>query len=71
MADTANDNETPDPLSDGRLCGTIVEAGKVLGIGKSAAYEGARQGQIPTIKVGRRRVVPWARFLRMIEGEGA
>lgn len=37
---------------------TIPEAAKVLGIGRSAAYEAARTGQIPTIKIGKRILVP-------------
>lgn len=37
---------------------TVPEAGKILGIGRSVAYEAARSGQIPTIRVGRRILVP-------------
>ncbi|MDA0338378.1 MAG: helix-turn-helix domain-containing protein, partial [Proteobacteria bacterium] len=33
---------------------TITETAKRLGIGRSAAYEAARTGQIPTIKIGKR-----------------
>jgi excisionase family DNA binding protein len=37
---------------------TVVEAAKVLGIGRGAAYEAARTGKLPTIRVGRRILVP-------------
>ncbi len=36
---------------------TITEAAKLLGIGRSAAYEAARRGDLPTLSFGRRRVV--------------
>jgi excisionase family DNA binding protein len=37
---------------------TVPEAGELLGLGRSAAYEAVRRGDIPSIKLGRRRVVP-------------
>jgi hypothetical protein len=39
---------------------TVPQAVRVLGIGKSAGYEAARTGQIPTLRFGRRLVVPTA-----------
>ena len=47
---------------------TVVEAGKVLGIGRSAAYEAARRGDIPTLRIGRRVVVPAKALERLLEG---
>jgi hypothetical protein len=38
-------------------------AGRALGLGRNSTFEGARTGEIETIKVGRRRPVPTA-FLR-------
>jgi len=43
---------------EGRLTVTIEEAASVLGLGRSAAYEAARRGEIPTRRLGRRIVVP-------------
>ena len=40
------------------LVWTIPEAAKKLGIGRNTAYEAARRGQIPTIKIGKRLLVP-------------
>jgi excisionase family DNA binding protein len=37
---------------------SVAQAGEVLGIGRSAAYQAARAGQIPTIRIGRRLLVP-------------
>ena len=41
-----------------RLTMTITEAAKRLGIGRNQGYEAARTGQIPTIKIGKRLLVP-------------
>ena len=37
---------------------TVVEAAKRLGIGRNSAYEGVASGAIPSVKIGRRIVVP-------------
>ena len=37
---------------------TIEEAAEILGIGRSSAYQAVRAGDIPTIRVGRRLLVP-------------
>ena len=49
---------------------TIIEAAQVLGISKGSAYEAARSGQIPTIRIGRRLIVPRVAFERMLEQAG-
>ena len=33
---------------------TVERAGRLLGMGRSAAYEAARRGDLPTIRWGRR-----------------
>ncbi len=43
---------------DGILAWTIPEAAKKLGIGRNTAYEAARRGEIPTVKIGKRLLVP-------------
>lgn len=45
---------------------TVPEAAQILGIGRSAAYEGARTGEIPTIRIGKRLLVPVAALERML-----
>lgn len=37
---------------------TVEQAAKVLGLGRTAAYEAARRGEFPTRRLGRRVVVP-------------
>ena len=46
---------------------TITEAAALLGVGKSAAYEAARRGEIPVIRIGRRLVVPKAALQRLLQ----
>ncbi len=46
---------------------TIREAAKVLGVGRALAYEMARAGRIPVIRLGRRLVVPRPALERMLD----
>ncbi len=58
----AEHTATQDPLTlealDGRVTLTIEEVAGLLGLGRSAAYEAARRGEIPTRRLGRRVLVP-------------
>ena len=46
---------------------TIEEAAEILGIGRSSAYQAARTGEIPTLKIGRRLLVPRVALERLLE----
>ncbi len=48
----------------------IREAGRMLGLGTNASYAAAHRGQIPTIKIGGRLLVPKVAFDRMLEQAG-
>ena len=48
---------------------SVPQAGEVLGIGRNASYEAAARGDIPTIKIGHRLVVPIARLNKMLGEE--
>ena len=37
---------------------TVEETAKVLGIGRSLAYRMAQDGEIPTLRLGRRILIP-------------
>jgi excisionase family DNA binding protein len=50
---------------------TISEAGRLLGIGRNQAYEAAKAGEIPVIRVGKRLLVPKAALDRLLAGEAA
>ena len=55
-------------MDEERLTIDIETAAKLLGIGRSLAYELAREGKIPTLHLGKRRiVVPKKAIERMIE----
>lgn len=45
---------------------SVAEAAKVLGIGKSLAYELAHKGDIPVLKLGNRMVVPKVALEKML-----
>jgi excisionase family DNA binding protein len=49
---------------------TIPAAGEALGISRNAAYEAARRGEIPTIRIGRLLLVPKVALERMLERAG-
>jgi excisionase family DNA binding protein len=46
----------------------IEEAAALLGIGRNHAYEAAKRGEIPSIKIGKRILVPRAALDRILEG---
>jgi len=45
---------------------SVETAGAALGLGRASAYQAAKRGQIPSIKLGRRLVVPSGHLLRML-----
>jgi excisionase family DNA binding protein len=45
---------------------TVEQAAKVLGVSRGLAYQAAAAGELPTIKLGRRLLVPRARLLAML-----
>jgi excisionase family DNA binding protein len=44
---------------------SVEEAGDILGIGRMAAYHAVWRGQIPSIRIGRRLLVPLAKLNEM------
>ncbi len=51
---------------DDREVLSVPEAGRKLGLGRCAAYEAAKRGEIPVLKFGRRVVVPKAALQKML-----
>ncbi|MGH2904356.1 MAG: helix-turn-helix domain-containing protein [Solirubrobacteraceae bacterium] len=45
---------------------TVEETAPILGVGRSTAYVLARSGELPTLRLGRRFVVPVAALRRML-----
>jgi excisionase family DNA binding protein len=49
-------------LKSNRLTMSITDAARKLGVGRNTAYEAARAGEIPTIRIGKKILVPLAAF---------
>ena len=45
---------------------TVEEAARILGVGRNAAYQAVAIGTIPSIRIGRRLLVPRAALDRML-----
>lgn len=43
---------------EGRITLTVEEVATILGLGRTAAYEAARRGELPSRRLGRRVIVP-------------
>jgi excisionase family DNA binding protein len=54
----------PDPARKPTL--TVPEAGQILGLSRPSAYEAVARGDIPTLRIGRRILVPTARLLALL-----
>jgi excisionase family DNA binding protein len=52
-----------------RLTLTVEEAAELLGVSRGLAYEAARRGDLPVIRLGRRLLVPTARLLELVGAE--
>jgi excisionase family DNA binding protein len=56
-----------DPKWSGRSTFTVEEAGvEILGLSKASAYAAANSGELPTIRIGRRFIVPRQALERLI-----
>ena len=50
-----------------RLCLTVPEVAKMLGISRNFAYELVKQGKLPVIKFGKRLLIPRVALDKMLE----
>lgn len=50
-----------------RLTYTVDEVAEMLGISRGLAYEMVRRGELPSIRLGRRLLVPCRAFHRWLE----
>jgi len=58
-------------VSTERLTYTVLEMAKIMGLGKCAAYQAVQRGEIPSLKFGKRIVIPRAALQKMLEGNGS
>lgn len=49
---------------------SVPMAGKVLGIGRDHAYLSVQRGEIPSMRVGRRIIIPTAALIRAFNLDG-
>lgn len=49
---------------------TVEEAAELLGLSRNSAYSLAKTGKLPTIRLGRRIIVPKAALTKMLESAG-
>ncbi len=54
-------------MEDEKLTITVEEAAKLLGISRGLAYEMARAGRLPTLRFGRRLLVPRRALYHLLE----
>jgi excisionase family DNA binding protein len=50
----------------GRATVTVEEVAQVLGVSRGSAYEGVRTGALPSLRLGRRVLVPVPRLLALL-----
>ena len=48
----------------------VAEAGRLLGLSRNSAYAAVAGGELPSLKVGRRILVPRDALRRLLEGAG-
>jgi hypothetical protein len=53
---------------EGRSSFTVQEAAEILGISCWSAWQAAKKGELPTISIGRRKIVPRHRLERLMNG---
>lgn len=49
---------------------TVEEAAPLMRCGRSAAYERVRRGDVPSVRFGRKILIPETALLRFLAGDG-
>lgn len=55
-------------MTDNRMTLTVEEAAEILGISRAFAYSLVKNDQLPSLRLGRRLVVPRRALERLIDG---
>jgi excisionase family DNA binding protein len=71
QASTGLGKEQVRVLPDERKTYSVEEAGRQLGICRNTAYLMARNGSLPTLRMGKRILVPAAALNRLLAGQAA
>jgi excisionase family DNA binding protein len=54
-------------MKQDRLTMSVTEAAVLLGVSRNSAFEAARRGELPVIRIGRRLLVPRAALERLLQ----
>jgi excisionase family DNA binding protein len=54
-------------MTQNELVMSVPEAGRILRLSRNSAYEAARRGEIPTVRIGRLLRVPRTALEKMLE----
>lgn len=65
-ATAAIDRSLPDPVSEPTV--SVARAAAILSINRRTIYDAIARGDIPSVRIGRRVVVPTARLVALING---
>ena len=57
-------------MSSEKIILSVMETANLLGLSRNSTYQGVQSGAIPSIRVGKRILVPKAALDRMLEGGG-
>jgi len=60
-----------EPRSRGPYGLTVPEAGAMIGLGRNASYEAAKEGKIPVLEMGALKIVPRGLWLKQIGADDA
>lgn len=58
-------------MTEEKIVLSVEEVARLLGISRFLAYECARRGTIPTIRLGRRLLIPREAFMAWLRGQNA
>ena len=53
-----------------KLVLTVSEVAQLLGLSRNSAYQGVMKGEIPSVRVGKRILVPRIALEKMLESAG-
>ena len=56
-------------MTSNRVTVTVEESAEILGISRAFAYALVRKGELPSLRLGRRLVVPRRALEQLLEGE--
>lgn len=62
-------NNTQKPVEENKLVLNVDEVAAILGVGRTAVYELVHREGFPVIRVGKRYLIPYARFIMWLNGQ--